>query len=55
LRPISRLIVDGERRNCAAMPRTLVFAANRSAIWIRSCSERYRGLLGLASLIFTGG
>ena len=32
----------------------LIFAASRSAIRIRSCSERYRGLSGLGWSIFTG-
>jgi len=40
--------------NCSAILRTVILAASRSAIWIRSRSERYRGLRGLASVIFTG-
>ena len=55
LRRISRLIVDGARPSSAAMPRTVMPAPSRSAIRIRSCSERYRGLRGLTSLAFTGG
>ncbi len=55
LRRISRLIVEGARPSSTAIPRTVTFAAVRSAIRIRSCSERYRGLRGLDSMIFTGG
>ena len=48
------LPAEPARPSCSAIPRTVLFAARRSAIWIRSCSERYRRCRGLVSLIFTG-
>jgi hypothetical protein len=55
LRLISRNTVDGALPISAAIARIDRPPANRSAITTRSCSERYRGLRGRGTAIFTGG
>jgi hypothetical protein len=42
LRRTSRLIVEGARPNSPAIARIEAFSRNRSAMWMRSSSRRYR-------------
>jgi hypothetical protein len=55
LRWISRLTVDGERPSSRAIARRLAPPRSKSAIAIRSASDKYLGLRNFGSVSFTAG